>query len=78
MPPVKIIGAYRFFFYSADGREPPHIHVEKAEAVAKFWLVPVRLANSGGMKRMELAELDRIIHANNAALLEAWNDFFGA
>jgi Domain of unknown function (DUF4160) len=78
MPTIAIIGAYRFFFYSADGREPAHIHVEKGDAVAKFWLLPVRLAKSGGMKRTELTELDRMVEDNAPAFLEAWNDFFDA
>ena len=43
MPTVLRIGPYRFFFYSADGSEPPHIHVEKENKVAKYWLNPIRL-----------------------------------
>jgi hypothetical protein len=50
------IGPYRLFFYSGDGAEPPHIHVERDQYVAKFWLEPVRLARSGGFGA---AELDR-------------------
>lgn len=38
MPTVRQIGSARFFFYSNEGTEPPHIHVEQAGAVAKFWL----------------------------------------
>lgn len=44
MPTILRVGPYRFFFYSGDGREPPHIHVERDSGVAKFWLDPVRLA----------------------------------
>lgn len=36
MPTVLRIGPYRFFFYSGDGGEPPHIHVERDDAIAKF------------------------------------------
>jgi len=46
MPTVMQSGGYRFFFYSADGAEPIHVHVQKDRAVAKFWLLPVRLASS--------------------------------
>jgi len=31
MHTVLGIGVYRFFFLSADGNEPPHIHIEAAE-----------------------------------------------
>ncbi|MGH7393728.1 MAG: DUF4160 domain-containing protein, partial [Candidatus Rokuibacteriota bacterium] len=38
MPTVLRSGPYRFFFYSGDGGEPPHIHVEREDNTAKFWL----------------------------------------
>ena len=44
MPTVLRVGPYRFFFYSGDGGEPPHIHVERDQYVAKVWLDPVRRA----------------------------------
>jgi len=46
MPTVSRIGRFRFFFFSNEGNESPHIHVEKAENYAKFWLSPVALARS--------------------------------
>jgi len=46
MPTVLRVGGYRFFFYSNEGSEPPHIHVQKAEKYAKFWLQPIQLADS--------------------------------
>lgn len=36
MPTVLRIKGYRFFFFSLEETEPPHIHVEQAERVAKF------------------------------------------
>jgi len=42
---------FRFFFYSNEGspREPLHIHVEKDNLEAKFWLIPeVRVAYNDG------------------------------
>ena len=41
MPTILRDGPYRCFFYSGEGREPPHVHVERDDAVAKFWLHPV-------------------------------------
>jgi hypothetical protein len=46
MPTVKIIGPYRFHFYSSDHGEPAHVHVQRDEANAKFWLDSVRLDRS--------------------------------
>ena len=54
MPTVLRRGPYRFFFYSSDRAEPPHVHVERDENPAKFWLDPVRLQESGGFRGAEL------------------------
>jgi uncharacterized protein DUF4160 len=78
LPTVLRIGAYRFFFYSADGNEPPHVHVEKENAVAKYWLGPVRLERSGGLKRAELREVEGLVAENEDLLREAWHEYFDA
>jgi len=36
MPTVLLLYGFRFFFFSNEGNEPPHIPIEKAEAIAKF------------------------------------------
>ena len=77
MPTVLRVGSYRFFFYSADAEEPPHIHVERDDNVAKFWIDPVRLVKSGGFRRSELREIERMVAENAKYLLEAWDGFFG-
>ncbi|MGQ0457539.1 MAG: DUF4160 domain-containing protein [Hyphomicrobium sp.] len=78
MPTVLRIGPYRFFFYSGDGHEPPHIHVERDDRIGKYWLDPVRLARSGGFNRTDLAEVERLVETNAGLLLEKWNEYFGA
>ena len=78
MPTVLRIGPFRFFFYSGDGSEPVHIHVERDDEIAQFWLTPVRLASSGGFSRTELREIERLVETNAAILQEAWNEYFGA
>ena len=40
MPTILREGPYRFFFYASDREEPPHVHVERDDRVAKFWLDP--------------------------------------
>ncbi len=76
MPTVLIIGAYRFFFYAGDRDEPEHVHVESADNVAKFWLEPVRLQNSGGFNRLEITRIHKIIDKQLPKLLEAWHEYF--
>ncbi len=77
MPTVLNIGSYRFFFYSSDQNEPPHIHVERDNHLAKFWLQPVRLQNSGGFKRKELNRIQELVEENQERFVEVWNEHFG-
>jgi hypothetical protein len=41
MPTVLRIGPYRFYFVSHDMDEPPHVHVDRDDESAKFWLAAV-------------------------------------
>ena len=52
MPTVLTVSGFRFFFYSLEGMEPPHIHVEHGEGTAKFWLDPVQFAGSRRFRAM--------------------------
>jgi hypothetical protein len=76
MPTVLRSGPYRFFFYSADYDEPPHIHVEREAKTAKFWLDPVRLQRSGGFSGRELQRIRRLVERNRPYLLKSWHDYF--
>ena len=77
MPTVLRHGPYRFYFYSHEPNEPPHVHVDRDEASAKFWLDPVQLAANFGFRAHELREIQSIVRENRVRLLEAWNGFFG-
>ena len=61
MPEVLRVKGYRFFFFSREGTEPHHIHVEQAERYAKFWLIPIMLASSRGFRSSELRELHQLV-----------------
>jgi hypothetical protein len=54
MPTVLRLRGNRFFFFSNEAQEPPHIHVAQAERYAKFWLEPVALDRNRGFRRSEL------------------------
>lgn len=77
MPTVDRIGPYRIFFYSNEGDEPPHVHVQRDRNVSKFWLSPVALVGALGFKPHELREMERLVAENQQAFLEAWYEFFG-
>jgi hypothetical protein len=76
MPTVLIRAGFRFHFFSADGHEPPHIHVDKDGKRAKVWLLDVRLAKSGGFNDADIKRMMAIIQAERQMFLEAWNEFF--
>ena len=76
MPNILRDGPYRFYFYSADRGQPPHIHVERDGRIAKFWLNPLQLARSGGLSRRDINNIQRIITAHRQAFLERWYDAF--
>jgi len=61
MPTVLRVKGYRLGFFSADGDEPPHIHVSKDGNSAKFWLDPVQLAKDAGFSRHELNEVHDLL-----------------
>jgi len=67
---------YRFFFYSADGWEPAHVHVVKDGKEAKIWLNEIGLAVNMGYPARELGEIVRKTREQRAVFLEAWNDHF--
>ena len=76
MPTGARVGPYRVFFYAGDHDEPPHVHIEHAGKVAKFWLDPIRLERSGGFARRDIARIQKLLRAHHTRLLEAWNDYF--
>lgn len=76
MPTVLRVDGLRFFFYSLENHEPPHVHVELGERAAKFWLEPIRLASSEGFRSHELTKLRRLVVDHRQELLEAWDAHF--
>jgi len=64
MPTVLRVGKYRFFFFSGEGNEPAHIHVDSGDDYAKFWLDPVQAVRSVGYSANELNRLRKIVVKN--------------
>ena len=77
MPTVLRSGPYRVYFYSHDLIEPPHVHVDRGDLSAKFWLAPVSLSRNLGFKPKELRTIERLLVENEAALLGAWRRHMG-
>lgn len=77
MPTVLRIGPYRFYFFSHEPGEPPHVHVDRDDSSAKFWLEPVALSRNLGFAGHELRQIEHLIRDNQQTLLETWHDWFG-
>ena len=76
MPTALRTGPYRFFFYAGDRDEPPHVHIERENKRAKFWLNPVRLQRSLGFARTEVQRIQRMVEERREYLLRCWDEYF--
>ena len=78
MPTLLRSGPYRLYFHSHEPNEPPHVHVDRDDQSAKFWLTPVALARNLGFSPVELRRIHRMVTDNQPLLIEKWRDRFGA
>ena len=76
MPVVLRAKGYVVRFFSSDLGEPPHVHVEKAEAVGKWWLDPIRMQWQYRFTASQLRAINRLLRDNERYILEQWNEFF--
>ena len=77
MPTILRIEGLRFHFYSDEGNEPPHIHVDTGEGECKFWLDPISLARSRGVPQVMVRRIERLVYEHQAQLLEKYHEFHG-
>ena len=76
MPVVWRERGFRFFFWSNERNEPPHVHVELGDGYAKVWLSPVSLAQSGGFGAREVRDLLAIVTEHRGEMEQAWHDHY--
>jgi len=77
MPEVFRKFGFVFFFYSNEGQEPMHIHVRKTGGFAKFWIEPVELEFSQGMKVQDIRKAEELIFENLELIKEKWYEIHG-
>jgi hypothetical protein len=77
MPTILRTGGYRFFFFSNEGSETPHVHIESGRGYAKMRLDPVELVVSIGYNGRELTAVGRIVKEHAEFFKERWNAYFG-
>lgn len=76
MPTILRIGPYRFYFYSHEPNEPPHVHVDRGGYSAKFWVKKVSLAGNLGFSKKELNELHDLVNKYQKQFLDQWYGYF--
>lgn len=74
MPEVFRKDGYVFFFYANENLEPIHVHVRRAGGFAKFWIEPVLLESSQGMKTQELSRAEELILDHLELIRRKWDE----
>lgn len=77
MPTLLRRDGFRFYFFSHEPNEPPHVHVDKGAATIKLWLDPVAVARSRGFRAHEIGGIIAMVDDNRAMFLEKWHEYFG-
>jgi uncharacterized protein DUF4160 len=65
------------YFHVHEPNEQPHVHVDRDDQSAKFWLTPLALARNLGFSALELRKIQRMLKENEGTLLEKWYARFG-
>lgn len=77
MPEIFRKLGFVFFFFSNDGSEPMHIHVRKAGGFAKYWIEPIELDFSQGMKVQDIKLAQDFIEEHLELIKLKWNEIHG-
>lgn len=77
MPTVLRLNGFRFYFYSHEPNEPPHIHVDRGDATIKVWLVSLEVAKSRGFRAHEISGIVDMVTDHQTSFLERWHEYFG-
>jgi hypothetical protein len=77
MPTIFRDGPYRFYFFSHEPNEPPHVHVDRGAQSLKVWLDPVAFAKGKGFRGHEINAIVGLVELNRDRLLEAWHEYLG-
>ena len=77
MPTILIKKGFRFFFYTNEGNEPPHIHVIGKGGEAKIWLNPIEIAHVYNLAFMERRQILIITEENVNLFMDAWRKWHG-
>jgi hypothetical protein len=77
MPTVLRWRGRRVYFYSSDGDEPPHVHVDHRGRTIKIWLESSGVAYNDGYAMREVTAILRTVDRDRDRFLEASHEHFG-
>ena len=77
MPTLLRVGAFRFYFYSHEPNEPPHVHVDRGSATLKVWLNTLEVARNRGFRAHEIGGIVTLVKEHRDAFVESWHEHFG-
>ena len=76
VPTIARIGPYRISYLADERHEPPHVHVERVRAHAKFWLGTAELVCSVGFAAHEVVRIKELVIDHQLEFLDEWHAFF--
>ncbi len=76
MPTILRLLGFRFFFYSNEGSEPPHVHIEKGDAEGKYWIDPIEKDYMDGFTSAEERQVREIVTKHQENFKQEWHDHF--
>jgi hypothetical protein len=77
MPTVFRQDGFRFFYYSSEGNEPPHIHVIGRGGEAKIWLLPIEISKVYALSLRDQKHVLEIVQNNVKLFLEKYEEWHG-
>lgn len=76
MPTIFRKLGFRFFFYSDEGDEPPHVHFKKGHGEGKYWLEPLQKVFARRLNAQDERKADKIVREEQENFKKKWYDFF--
>ncbi len=76
MPTLLRWKGCRFYFWSHEGNEPQHTHIDCAEKSAKVWLFDLAVSYNEGFTSKEMKQLLGQVKIHRKVFKEAWHAHF--
>ena len=77
MPTILRLYGYRFYFFSHEPNEPPHIYIDRGDATIKIWLDSLEIAKSRGFRAHEISGIVKMVSEHQRMFAEKWHEYFG-